>query len=129
MSECDCSNRMKKLKESGLIGCLNDTDITSSNYKNANSLGPDHLMVKANMIERTKRSIKRAGSHMPHIMNKAVVEGKLSGEDALSLFNTYGIGLDIILLIAHSHGIDVCETRFEYLKQYQEERMKNSKQC
>ena len=27
------SNRMAKLKKAGLIGCLNDTGITSSNYK------------------------------------------------------------------------------------------------
>lgn len=27
------SNRMAKLKKAGLIGCLNDTEVTSRNYK------------------------------------------------------------------------------------------------
>ena len=32
-SKREDSSRMKKFKESGLIGCLNKSEITSSNYK------------------------------------------------------------------------------------------------
>lgn len=80
-------------------------------------------------IENMKKRIKRADSYMPSLMKQAVVDGKLSGEFALSIFNTYGITLDVILLIAHSHGIDVNEKEFEFLLEKQKEKHRNMKQC
>ena len=80
-------------------------------------------------IERTKCSIKRAGSYMPEIMKLGVNDGFLSGKYALALFNTYGITLDIILLIAHSHNISVNEKEFELLLDEQKEISKGMKQC
>lgn len=31
--DCTCNKKMKKLKNSGLIGCLNESGITSENYR------------------------------------------------------------------------------------------------
>lgn len=80
-------------------------------------------------VERTKRSIKRGGSWMRDIMKTAIEVGGLSGEGALAIFNTYGVGLDVILLIAHSHGFVVDELRFEYLLDCQKKISKGMKQC
>lgn len=80
-------------------------------------------------VEQTKRNIKRGGKYLRNIMLDAIREKSLSGENTLAIFNTYGVGLDVIVLIAESHGIEVCEKRFEYLLNKQQDELKNSKQC
>lgn len=80
-------------------------------------------------IEFTKRNIKRAGNHMTNIMTQARTHQKLGSEEAFSLFNTYGITLDIILLIAHSHGVNVDERGFEILLEKQKEELKSLRRC
>jgi alanyl-tRNA synthetase len=82
-----------------------------------------------NNIERVKKSIKRAGDLLPMIMGNERDIPRLSGEDVLYIFNTYAIPLETIILIAHSHNLEVDEIRFEKLLEDQEERYKNMKQC
>ncbi len=82
-------------------------------------------------IERTKKSLKRAGSNfLASIFIK--YESKdltLSGEDALLIFNTIGQPLEIIIIIASAFMLTVDELGFEKLLNEQKERLKNSRQC
>lgn len=80
-------------------------------------------------IERTRRNIKRGGNVMPTTMAFSIKDYRLSANDALLLFNTYGIGLETILLIAHSHNLTVDEIGFNKLLDEQIERSKGMKQC
>ena len=80
-------------------------------------------------IERTKRSIRRAGSILANTMKAANQTGVLTGEQAFEIYNSYGVTLDIILLIANSHDLKVEEEEFHKLVEEQHERMKNVRQC
>lgn len=73
------------------------------------------------------KAIKRAGHNCLYkLFHNSNI---MSGEDALQVFNTFGIPLPIIILIANSHGYSVDEAEFNRLHEIQKERMKNCKQC
>lgn len=75
-----------------------------------------------------ERNIKRAGNILPKVLQRAKQNGAVSGKDALEIFNSYGIGLDVILLIAHSHNLSVNEKEFKILLHKQETALSKLKQ-
>jgi alanyl-tRNA synthetase len=81
-------------------------------------------------VKRTKNNLNRAGDwFLLNILRDAEAEEILNGDDALKIFNTLGMPLETIILIANSHGITVDEEEFNLLLDAQKERSKNMRQC
>lgn len=82
-------------------------------------------------MENMRRRLKRVGTgFLPNIFNKYFLSEPLSSEDALKIFNSLGITLDVIFLLAESHGFNgVDEKGFEELLKKQEDSMANSRPC
>lgn len=74
-----------------------------------------------------KKSYFRGGNVLKNILSKS--KQMVSGDDALLVFNTYGIEPRLLNLLFLSHGLDMNEERFVELLLEQEERCKNSKCC
>lgn len=67
----------------------------------------------------------RGGGVLKKLLTK---ESKvLSGEDALLIYNTYGIRTEDLNLLALSHGFEIDEESYAKLLMEQEENMKNSR--
>jgi alanyl-tRNA synthetase len=58
-------------------------------------------------IEQMKKRLNRGGYVLLNTMRDAIEEGILTGDRALQLFNTYGISIDTIMVVANSHGVEV----------------------
>lgn len=89
-------------------------------------------------LEKLKKNVIRAGDEFldkifkPY-RNVSFFDCKknlLEGDDALKIFNTIGVTIDYIYLMAISNGLDgIDEKRFNELLNIQKERSKNMKPC
>jgi alanyl-tRNA synthetase len=82
--------------------------------------------IETDLIEADK-IYHRGESHMKLILTKQYKV--LSGEDCLSLFNTYGLPVKYLKILILSHGYKMNEKEFMHLLLEQEERHKNTRQC
>jgi len=73
------------------------------------------------------RAIKRAGHN--YLYKKLHSSSPLNGKTALEIYNTFGIPLSIIILIANSHGSHVDEIEFNRLLDIQKEEMRKMILC
>jgi len=78
-------------------------------------------------FERAKKAYFRGGNFLEKVFDKD--EMLLSGEEMMSLFNTYGIPPYELALMCYSHSFDFDKEGFEKLLNEQKERSKNMKQC
>jgi alanyl-tRNA synthetase len=64
----------------------------------------------------SEKAIMRAGKlFLFKIFSKYLVDDVLSGDDALKILDTLGIPINIIKLLANSHGLTVDQEEFEKL--------------
>jgi len=68
------------------------------------------------------KTLKRGGNMLTSIIAK----GKISGDDAFKLKDTYGFPLEEILLIAHDANVEVDTVRFEELEKEARERSRSA---
>ena len=88
-------------------------------YKKRGIMDDKHKLLCA------EKSYFRGGGIMKRILSKP--EKYLSGEEILSLFNTYGIGVRELKLLIMSHGCDGDYQEFLKLLDEQRETSKNMK--
>lgn len=79
-------------------------------------------------LDAGRKAYFRGGSILKKVLQSSY-NHVISGEDALLVFNTYGIDMRLLRLLFLSHGLDIDEERFCELLIEQEERMKNCKPC
>ena len=82
-------------------------------------------------VERTHKNIKRAGNKFLYdiFSQYRCCHSILHAEDALKIFNTLGLSLSTIILIANSHFLNVDEQKFLELLENQNEQHKNRRPC
>jgi alanyl-tRNA synthetase len=73
------------------------------------------------------RAFKRAGPFIRDIFKNP--SKKLTGEEALRIYNQYGISPSNIVLLALSHDFEIDKEKFICLLDEQEEEMKNRVLC
>lgn len=66
-----------------------------------------------------------------NVLKNVLVKSReiVSGEDALLIFNTYGISPRELNILFLSHGLEIDDDSFCKLLEEQIERSKNTKQC
>lgn len=74
-----------------------------------------------------EKNYYRGGALLKGLLSRQ--EQYLSGAEALSIFNTYGIPPYELKLLLMSHGFDFDEIEFINLLIAQEERLRNMKPC
>ena len=83
-------------------------------------------------IKGAIRHMRRTGLHSLKLFaRKFTDEDKfVTAEEALSLYNTYGIDARSVIFMIDSHGLAIDDlNEFEMLIEQQKERIKNMKQC
>lgn len=75
------------------------------------------------------RTLKRGGNLLNQIMTNAKSLGRISGEDAFKLKDTYGLPLEEILLLAKDAGFTVDIPRFEELEHEAKERSRGARKA
>jgi len=83
-------------------------------------------------IKGALRHIKRAGALADNMFYGKKCNGIkfITAEEALSLYNTYGIDARMVIFVVDSHGLAIDDlAEFEMLIEEQKERSKNIKQC
>lgn len=83
-------------------------------------------------IKSALRHIRRMGNFGSNLFYDKVgaCEKFITAEQALSLYNTYGIDARMVIFMVDSHGLAIDDlTEFEMLIEDQKERIKNFKQC
>ncbi len=83
-------------------------------------------MKPSDEIENAYRAFKRGGHFLVSIFENKT---RLSGEDCLYLFNTYGINTRDVILMGISHNCIIDTEEFSRLLEEQIERSKNMVQC
>ena len=74
-----------------------------------------------------EKAYYRGGSQLKMLLSKP--EKYLSGQEALSIYNTYGVPPYELKILLMSHGVSFDEDAFIELLNEQNERYKNMKQC
>ncbi len=74
-----------------------------------------------------KKTYFRGGNILKNVITKS--KDVVSGEDALLVFNTYGIDLRLLNLFFMSHGLEIDQEGFFGLLIEQEEKTKKCKLC
>ena len=83
-------------------------------------------------IRNALRHIRRTGIFAYKLFQKKFLSDDkfITAEEALSLYNTYGIDARMVIFMVDSHGLAIDDlTEFEMLIEEQKERSKNMKQC
>jgi alanyl-tRNA synthetase len=84
-------------------------------------------MTYANKLEDAIRSFIRGGMTLQTVFEKKTKF--LSGDECMSLMNTYAIPPREVYLLAISHQFDIDQEEFIRLLEEQRDEMKKSKQC
>jgi len=83
-------------------------------------------------IKSALRHIRRTGALADNMFYEKKCNGKklISAEEALSLYNSYGIDARCVIFMVDSHGLAIDDlTQFEMLIEEQKEISKKMKQC
>lgn len=75
------------------------------------------------------KTLERGGNILNQIISSSKAHGKISGEEAFKLKDTYGFPLEEILLLAKDGGVAVDITRFEELEKEAKTRSKGERKA
>ena len=83
-------------------------------------------------IKNALRHLKRTNEFSLRLFCSKIPKGEkfITAEEALILYNTYGIDARCVIFMVDSHGLVIDDlNEFEMLIEQQKERSKNMKQC
>lgn len=81
----------------------------------------------SNKLNNASKRISRAFDTLENLLRNN--ENIVSGEDALLIYNTYGIDVIELKILFYSHGLKIDENEFIELLSSQKEQYSRMKQC